>query len=285
MKQKVLVGQLFGVNITLPLEETQLREAILFGQQEFIEEIQEQYNLDIDDANEIASKQIIDFSNNLDLDTQTKFLDIIEELLQEHVDSLYDNENLDIMEKQQEANYSYNQADMIYSELIGNLRVYGSNSPLKTPISANIQLALEHIDRCLEHYPDDPQYLNLKGLLVWQGLDSKKLAFPILKKAADLAPRDINIQNNFRAIQESNGCFIATASFGTPLANEVNLLRIWRDEELTSSKYGRQLIKIYYKISPPIAHFIQEKPIIKKIVRFILKPLLHYIESSKKYDI
>ena len=71
-------------------------------------------------------------------------------------------------------------------------------------------------------------------------------------------------------------CFIATAAFGTSMAEEVRSLSKFRDEHLLTNSPGRCFVKAYYKTSPPIANFIRNKPILKAIVRTHLKPLIWF---------
>jgi parallel beta-helix repeat protein len=68
------------------------------------------------------------------------------------------------------------------------------------------------------------------------------------------------------------GCFIATAAYGTPIADEVQVLRDFRDEYLLTNPLGQAFVDIYYQVSPPIAEFITEHPSLKPIVRTALLP-------------
>lgn len=70
------------------------------------------------------------------------------------------------------------------------------------------------------------------------------------------------------------GCFIATASYGTPMASEVKTLSTFRDEYLLTNKTGQALVKFYYRHSPRVANFIRDKEPLKAIVRTGLKPLV-----------
>jgi hypothetical protein len=67
-------------------------------------------------------------------------------------------------------------------------------------------------------------------------------------------------------------CFIATAAYGTPMAEQVQILREFRDEYLLTNPVGRALVDVYYRVSPPIAEFITEHPSLKPIVRAGLVP-------------
>jgi hypothetical protein len=67
-------------------------------------------------------------------------------------------------------------------------------------------------------------------------------------------------------------CFIATAAYGTPMAEEIQILREFRDEYLLTNALGQALVDVYYRVSPPIAQFITEYPSLKPIVRAGLVP-------------
>jgi hypothetical protein len=84
---------------------------------------------------------------------------------------------------------------------------------------------------------------------------------------------DYSITANFEEVPPlSTGCFIATAAYGTPMAEEVQVLREFRDEYMLTDPLGQAIVDVYYTISPPIAHFITEHPSLKPIVRAGLMP-------------
>jgi hypothetical protein len=70
----------------------------------------------------------------------------------------------------------------------------------------------------------------------------------------------------------AGGCFIATAAYGTPMAEEIQILREFRDAYLLTNPVGKALVGLYYKVSPPIADFIAEHPGLKPMVRAGLLP-------------
>jgi hypothetical protein len=56
------------------------------------------------------------------------------------------------------------------------------------------------------------------------------------------------------------------------MAEEVQILRDFRDECLLTNPLGQALVSLYYRVSPPIAEFITEHPGLKPIVRAGLLP-------------
>ena len=74
------------------------------------------------------------------------------------------------------------------------------------------------------------------------------------------------------AAADGGGCFIATAAYSTPMAEEIQILREFRDDYLLANPLGQALVDLYYRVSPPIAEFITEHPSLKPIVRAGLLP-------------
>jgi hypothetical protein len=68
------------------------------------------------------------------------------------------------------------------------------------------------------------------------------------------------------------GCFIATAAYGSSLDSHVDTLRSFRDQYLETNPIGSAFVSLYYKVSPPMAEFIDEHPTLKPIVRAGLVP-------------
>jgi len=69
-------------------------------------------------------------------------------------------------------------------------------------------------------------------------------------------------------------CFIATAAYGSPMADEIQILREFRDGYLVTNLAGKALVDLYYRVSPAIAEFITEHPGLKPTVRAGLVPAI-----------
>lgn len=78
-----------------------------------------------------------------------------------------------------------------------------------------------------------------------------------------------------------SGCFIATAAFDSPLSEKVEILKSFRDNYLQKSSAGKLFIKYYYKFSPKIAEHISKIPLLKKIVRKMLLPVVWFCKQFR----
>lgn len=75
---------------------------------------------------------------------------------------------------------------------------------------------------------------------------------------------------------EDGHCFIASTAFGSPLAGQVDILRKFRDGYLLTNSLGRSFVAWYYENGPVAAKFIEDKPILKALVRVALYPLIGF---------
>ena len=69
-------------------------------------------------------------------------------------------------------------------------------------------------------------------------------------------------------------CFVATAAYGSPLANEVGSLRRFRDRHLLNHPLGKALVDTYYKVGPTLAKPLREDGALRSVVRTLLTPVV-----------
>lgn len=69
-------------------------------------------------------------------------------------------------------------------------------------------------------------------------------------------------------------CFIATAAYGGAFDEHVATLRRFRDGVLLKSRLGRDLAAAYYRLSPPLADAIRERPLARAAARTALAPVV-----------
>ena len=92
-------------------------------------------------------------------------------------------------------------------------------------------------------------------------------------------------------LEKSNngGCLIATASFGSELAPQVQLLREIRDNTILQTKSGSIFMtgfnQFYYSFSPAVADYERENTAFKEAVKITLTPLLTSLTLLQYADI
>ena len=79
-------------------------------------------------------------------------------------------------------------------------------------------------------------------------------------------------------------CFIASAAYGSELAEPVQSLRDFRDKIVTSSFSGTQFMKVfnafYYSFSPTVADHVASSPSVAMITRGLLYPMVEALRLA-----
>jgi hypothetical protein len=76
-------------------------------------------------------------------------------------------------------------------------------------------------------------------------------------------------------------CFIATAAYGTPGAEQIDVLREFRDDVLLKSAVGSEFVSLYYRLSPPIADLIAGHDLVSTIVRdLLIDPIVWMVQVT-----
>lgn len=102
----------------------------------------------------------------------------------------------------------------------------------------------------------------------------------------ELGPNE-TVTCTFANIQE--GCLIATATFGSEMAPQVQMLREFRDNTVYSTKVGKnfmvQFNQLYYSFSPMIAEMERENSFFKETVKVYITPLMATLSLSNNVEI
>ena len=78
--------------------------------------------------------------------------------------------------------------------------------------------------------------------------------------------------------EEGGGCLIATATYGSEMAPQVQQLRELRDNQLLNTESGTAFMgtfnDVYYSFSPTIADMERENPLFKEAVKLAITPMI-----------
>jgi peptidyl-prolyl cis-trans isomerase B (cyclophilin B) len=89
--------------------------------------------------------------------------------------------------------------------------------------------------------------------------------------------------------EKGGGCLIATATYGSEMAPQVQQLRELRDNKLLQTNSGTSFMNIfnnfYYSFSPIIADYERENPIFKEAVKISITPMLSTLSILNYVDI
>ncbi len=94
---------------------------------------------------------------------------------------------------------------------------------------------------------------------------------------------------------KGGGCLIATATYGSELAPQVQQLRELRDNSLLQTESGTSFMtgfnQFYYTFSPTIADWERESPMFKEVVKLTLTPMisslsiLNYVDMDSEVSV
>lgn len=88
--------------------------------------------------------------------------------------------------------------------------------------------------------------------------------------------------------QNGGGCLIATATYGSELAPNVQQLRELRDNKLLQTEFGSAFMEsfngFYYSFSPEIADFERENPFFRETVKLAITPMISSLSILNHVD-
>jgi hypothetical protein len=116
------------------------------------------------------------------------------------------------------------------------------------------------------------QSFELDGLLpsttYWVGIR----AYDGCHNNSDLAITKLTTPD--RQSGQVDACFIATAAYGSAMANDVEALRRFRDVVLKSTALGELAVETYYTFGPPVAGVVGESELLRTTARTALAPIV-----------
>ncbi len=77
-----------------------------------------------------------------------------------------------------------------------------------------------------------------------------------------------------REVAEVDWCFVATAAYGSAMAQDVQVLRRFRDTLLESTVIGELAVETYYTFGPAVAGVVGESEMLRATARSILAPII-----------
>ncbi|MEO8841347.1 MAG: fibronectin type III domain-containing protein [Kofleriaceae bacterium] len=128
---------------------------------------------------------------------------------------------------------------------------------------------------------DDPGHLesfDLSGLLpetdYWVGVRA-------YDGCHNIGPVAITKVTTLKVVSGSvDACFVATAAYGSLMANDVEALRSFRDTALETNTLGELAVETYYTFGPALAGVIGQSDLLRASARGALQPIVARIRAA-----
>lgn len=111
----------------------------------------------------------------------------------------------------------------------------------------------------------------------------------ILKDGLCVVDQTVNQETKSETQSRGGGCLIATATYGSEMAPQVQQLRELRDNKLLQTESGKNFMDsfndFYYSFSPTIADYERENSIFKETVKIVITPMISSLSILNYVDI
>ena len=172
-----------------------------------------------------------------------------------------------------------------------------SDEPLKIPASFvdTTKDPQSYVDRYNneENYKEwfDTNYPQYSSIYQAVGLDEPESEIVIEKVFGECGTGTELIDGKCTIVKsekKGGGCLIATATYGSEMASQVQQLREIRDGKLLNTQSGQQFMNsfndFYYSFSPYIADYERENPIFKEIIKLGITPMISTLSLMNLAD-
>jgi hypothetical protein len=150
----------------------------------------------------------------------------------------------------------------------------------ETPITeANFASANEVVFDAAIASVGQPQALTLRNLLPETAYTVAIRAFDDCQNTSAITTATFTTAP--RKIGEVDACFVATAAYGSLLANDVEMLRRFRDSLLKRSVLGELVVETYYTFGPPVAGVVGESDLLRSTARDLLAPIVDRVRGLR----
>jgi hypothetical protein len=130
--------------------------------------------------------------------------------------------------------------------------------------------------------PGARQTITLNGLLPATTYQIAIRAYDSCKNYGALSI--VELTTSDRGGGEVDACFVATAAYGTAMANDVEMLRRFRDTFLRSTVIGELVVETYYTFGPALAGVIGESDLLRATARSMLAPVVERVRGLTVTD-
>ncbi|MEG4275302.1 MULTISPECIES: CFI-box-CTERM domain-containing protein [unclassified Microcoleus] len=199
---------------------------------------------------------------------------------------------------QRESAITYSQTLCHVADILAGIRLCYSDSVIQAFLENKLQVISEALAEYefsfdaekLKTYADLRKFVNNHK----EHIESNREAIEKLKKTSVKELDDQTLAKIRSALDKisstevcpvtldsTGACFIATAAYSTSTHPDLDTFRNFRDERLLTNPVGKQLVSLYYQISPSLAKYMETQPAIKSFSRQQLQHLAEWMRSQK----
>ncbi len=179
------------------------------------------------------------------------------------------------------ATVNYNRIIMFYQKNVANAAAVTNNSDyLLLSLKNNSPLEPSISDQRITGLENDVKYCFALGNVDQTGIISYFPPSTVLSSAQVCAT-----PSQVVGLLDDKHCFIATATFGSDMAPEVQTFRKFRNEFLLTNLAGRGFVKFYYKFGPKVAEWVSHSEALRALSLWVLWPLLMFAKISLAFGV